>query len=105
MSARSLTQIPGLIVITVALAVFGFFVGLIAYLYDRTLWDLLELLIVPAVLAVGGYLFTRSENRKAQGIAKQRRPRSKTPLCQMGRSTSHRGESTRICWWKALENG
>jgi hypothetical protein len=28
----------------------------------RTLWDWLELLIVPAVLTVGGYLFTRSEN-------------------------------------------
>ncbi|MDQ5828170.1 MAG: hypothetical protein M3441_29030 [Chloroflexota bacterium] len=28
----------------------------------QTLWDWLDLLIVPAVLAVGGYLFTRSGN-------------------------------------------
>ncbi len=34
----------------------------------QTLWDWLDLLIVPAVLAVGRYLFTRSENR-AQDIA------------------------------------
>jgi uncharacterized protein YjbI with pentapeptide repeats len=38
----------------------------------RTLWDWLDLLIVPAVLAIGGYLFTRSENTRAQDIAKQR---------------------------------
>ena len=38
----------------------------------KTLWDWLKLLIVPAVLAVGGYLFTRSENRRTQDIGKQR---------------------------------
>jgi hypothetical protein len=31
--------------------------------FDITLWDWLELLIVPVVLAIGGYLFTRSGNR------------------------------------------
>jgi uncharacterized protein YjbI with pentapeptide repeats len=41
-----------------------------------TLWDLLNLLIVPLVLgvggAVGGYLFTRAENRSAQIVEEQR---------------------------------
>jgi hypothetical protein len=38
---------------------------------EQTLWDWLELLIVPAVLAVGGYLFTLSENRRAEEAAAQ----------------------------------
>jgi hypothetical protein len=38
----------------------------------QTLWDWLDLLIVPAVLAVGGYLFTRSENRSTQAAAERR---------------------------------
>lgn len=33
----------------------------------------MELLIVPAVLAVGGYLFTRSESRRTRDIANQQR--------------------------------
>ena len=39
----------------------------------KTLWDWLDLLIVPIVLAIGGYLFTRSENRRTQKIADQER--------------------------------
>jgi uncharacterized protein YjbI with pentapeptide repeats len=39
---------------------------------SKTLWDWLELLIVPLVLAIGGFLFARSENRRAQYIANQR---------------------------------
>jgi len=38
----------------------------------RTFWDWLDLLIVPVVLAVGGYLFTRSENRATRAAAEQR---------------------------------
>jgi hypothetical protein len=45
---------------------------LIAFAVDRTLWDWLDLLIVPVVLAVGAYLFTRAENRRTQRIATQR---------------------------------
>jgi hypothetical protein len=41
--------------------------------HKRTLWDWLNLLIVPAVLALGGYLFTRSENRRTQKNAEQQR--------------------------------
>jgi uncharacterized protein YjbI with pentapeptide repeats len=39
---------------------------------DKTLWDWLKLLIVPVVLALGGYLFTRSENHRTQDLAIQR---------------------------------
>jgi uncharacterized protein YjbI with pentapeptide repeats len=39
----------------------------------RTLWDWLDLLIVPAVLAIGGYLFTRSERTLDREIADERR--------------------------------
>jgi len=41
--------------------------------HKRTLWDWLDLLIVPAVLALGGYLFTRSENQRSRDIAGQQR--------------------------------
>jgi uncharacterized protein YjbI with pentapeptide repeats len=45
---------------------------LIASAVDKTFWNWLDLLIVPVVLAIGGYLFTRSENSRAQQIATQR---------------------------------
>jgi uncharacterized protein YjbI with pentapeptide repeats len=38
----------------------------------KTLWDWLDLLLVPLVLAVGGYFLTRSENRYAQKLQDQR---------------------------------
>jgi uncharacterized protein YjbI with pentapeptide repeats len=41
--------------------------------HKRTLWDWLNLLIVPAVLALGGYLFARSENRRTRDDADQQR--------------------------------
>ena len=37
----------------------------------KTLWDWLDLLIVPVVLAVGGYLFTLSENQRNRDTAAQ----------------------------------
>ena len=40
--------------------------------FGITLWDWLDLLIIPAVLAIGGYLFTRSENRATRVAAEQR---------------------------------
>jgi hypothetical protein len=40
---------------------------------QRTFWDWLSLLIVPIVLALGGYLFTRSENRRTREGADQQR--------------------------------
>src|SRR5688572_24135763 len=33
---------------------------------SKTLWDWLNLLIVPVVLAIGGYLFTRSDTKATQ---------------------------------------
>ncbi len=41
--------------------------------HKRTFWDWLQLLIVPAVLALGGYLFTRSENQRTRDTADQER--------------------------------
>jgi uncharacterized protein YjbI with pentapeptide repeats len=38
----------------------------------KTLWDWMQLLIVPVVLAVGAFLFNRSERRNEQYIAEQR---------------------------------
>ena len=34
--------------------------------FEITLWDWLDLLIMPVVLAIGEYLFTRSESRRAE---------------------------------------
>jgi hypothetical protein len=42
-------------------------------LAKRTFWDWLSLLIVPLVLALGGYLFTRAENRRTQEFADRQR--------------------------------
>src|SRR5919107_1423917 len=39
----------------------------------RTFWDWLDLLIVPMVIALGGYLFTRSENNRTLEIANKQR--------------------------------
>jgi uncharacterized protein YjbI with pentapeptide repeats len=40
--------------------------------FNITLWQWLDLLFIPVVLAIGGYLFTRSENRATRGAAGQR---------------------------------
>jgi uncharacterized protein YjbI with pentapeptide repeats len=42
--------------------------------YDpaKTLWDWLDILIVPFVLALGGYLFNESQNRATLDAAKER---------------------------------
>src|SRR5690242_5174356 len=40
--------------------------------HAKTLWDWLQLLLVPLVLAVGGYLLTRSENRYALKLQERR---------------------------------
>jgi hypothetical protein len=42
-------------------------------LAKRTFWDWLSLLIVPIVLALGGYLFNRSESRRTQDVAERQR--------------------------------
>jgi hypothetical protein len=44
-----------------------------AHYHKRTLWDWLQLLIVPTVLALGGYLFTRSENQRTRNAADEQR--------------------------------
>jgi uncharacterized protein YjbI with pentapeptide repeats len=47
-------------------------VVLIASTVDKPLWDWLDLLIVPLVLAIGGYLFNSSQNRATQAAAERR---------------------------------
>lgn len=39
---------------------------------SKTLWDWLGLLLVPGVLAVGGYLFTQAENEQARKVEGER---------------------------------
>ena len=45
---------------------------LIASAFDKSLWAWLKLLIVPAVLAIGGYLFNSSQNRATEAAADRR---------------------------------
>ena len=45
---------------------------LIASAVDKPLWEWLNLLIVPAVLAIGGYLFNSSQNRATQAATERR---------------------------------
>jgi hypothetical protein len=40
--------------------------------WERPFWDWLELLIIPAVLALGGYLFSRAERKSGREIATNR---------------------------------
>jgi uncharacterized protein YjbI with pentapeptide repeats len=42
-------------------------------LAKRTFWDWLSLLVVPLVLALGGYFFTRSENQRTREAADEQR--------------------------------
>jgi uncharacterized protein YjbI with pentapeptide repeats len=49
--------------------VVGLVAGVAAVVDNKGLWDWLDLLIVPAVLALVGLLFTASQNRAAQAAA------------------------------------
>jgi uncharacterized protein YjbI with pentapeptide repeats len=63
----------GIVIITVCGYVFGWeWPGLVKP-KQRTSWDWLSLLIVPIVLALGGYFFTRTESRRAKEDAEQQR--------------------------------
>jgi uncharacterized protein YjbI with pentapeptide repeats len=46
--------------------------ALIASAVDKTLWNWLDLLIVPVVLAIGGYLFTSSQNQATERASERR---------------------------------
>jgi hypothetical protein len=68
----------------IVLAVLVFVVGLIVYSYadwpgaryfgiaDKKIWDYLDLLIVPAALAIGVYLLNRAQERERQAQEEQR---------------------------------
>jgi hypothetical protein len=48
---------------------------LIGYRYGITLWDWIKLLIVPAVLAGGGFWFNVQQREREQRIASERKTR------------------------------
>jgi preprotein translocase subunit SecE len=58
--------------IVLVLVVLLSIITLIGLPFHVTLWDWLDLLIIPVVLAIGGFLFTRSENRATQAAAERR---------------------------------
>lgn len=71
---------------TVVLVVFGLLASAVASAVDKPLWAWLNLLIIPVVLAIGGYWFTSSQNRTTQAAA-ERRPQDdalQSYLNQMG---------------------
>ena len=57
---------------TVVLVVFGVIASAVASAVDKPLWAWLDLLIIPVVLAIGGYWFTSSQNRATQAAAERR---------------------------------
>jgi uncharacterized protein YjbI with pentapeptide repeats len=61
----------------------------------RTPWDWVDLLIVPVVLALGGYLFTRSENQRTQQIAERQREADRE-IAQQQAETDRRIAEQRI---------
>jgi uncharacterized protein YjbI with pentapeptide repeats len=59
-----------LVVGLLALVIFGYLLRLAwTGFFNKTLWDWLQLLIIPAVLAVGGYLFNFAASRNEREIA------------------------------------
>ena len=48
---------------------------LIGYPFGKTLWDWLELLIVPLALAVGGYWFNSSQDKRQDAIERTQKVR------------------------------
>ena len=54
------------------LVVFGLIASAVASAVDKPLWAWLNLLIIPVVLAIGGYWFTSSQNRATQAAAERR---------------------------------
>lgn len=56
----------------VRIAILLSIVVLIGYAFDITLWDWLKLLVIPTVLAAGGYLFNRALSERQQRFEDQR---------------------------------
>jgi uncharacterized protein YjbI with pentapeptide repeats len=63
-----LWTVRGVIALLVVLGI----LTLIGVPFDITLYDWLDLLIIPVVLAIGGYLFNSSQNRATGAAAEQR---------------------------------
>lgn len=58
--------------ISIGLVMLLIILELIGDYYNKTLWDWADLLIVPAVLAIGGYWFNAQQREREQKIAEQR---------------------------------
>jgi hypothetical protein len=56
----------------VVLVVIGLLASAVVPAVDKPLWAWLNLLIIPVVLAIGGYWFTSSQNRATQAAAVRR---------------------------------
>ncbi|MGZ3611524.1 MAG: hypothetical protein ACXVBU_15830, partial [Ktedonobacteraceae bacterium] len=58
---------------TIIVACFlGLVTRIVLIVQGKTLWDWLQLLIIPVVLALGGYLFTYTTGRTEREIASDR---------------------------------
>jgi hypothetical protein len=79
------SRVPRLLAVLAVLSLAGVVVGVIVYGYlakpgwigvaDKKFWDYLELLIVPAVIAIGVFLLDRSQRRREQASDRAQRER------------------------------
>jgi len=68
----TLQQVLWTIRIVLVIVVLLGILTLIGLPFGITLWSWVKLLIIPGVLVIGGYLFTRSENRATQAASERR---------------------------------
>jgi uncharacterized protein YjbI with pentapeptide repeats len=66
------TQILWAVRIILGLVMLLIILELVGDYYKKTLWDWADLLIVPAVLAIGGYWFNAQQRQREQKIADER---------------------------------
>jgi hypothetical protein len=66
------TQILWVVRIILGLVMLLIILELVGDYYKKTLWDWLKLLIVPAVLAIGGYWFNAQQRERELAVANQR---------------------------------
>src|SRR5215207_8327779 len=70
---RGRTAAPAAVVMTGV--VLGVVIIYAYFVADKTLWDLLELLIVPAALLIGGYLLNRAQREREREAEQAHRDR------------------------------
>jgi hypothetical protein len=93
--------IGGVAVLFAAIVIFG------GYYFEwkwtgypkRTPWDWVDLLVIPSVLALGGYLFTRSENLRRDKIAEDQRAVDRELADQR-----RQDDTLQACLWMGCRN-